>query len=173
MNAINQEIQSALASNEIERARAVFNAARQQGTADAETYYLASQIAIDTDQRRVFLEKAVELNPFHTIAYQNLQLIRNSSSSLPASPVPTPAGNSHVEAQKTSQPVGWIIATLLLAVVSLVFIPILTGGLAIFCAYKVSQQDKALGQIFMVVAIIALILGLGFGFLMGMASVGM
>lgn len=135
MNSINQAFQSALATNEIERARQVFNVG-QQGTADVETYYLASQIAIDTGQRRVFLENAVELNPFHTLAYQNLQALRNSSSPVPSGTILGHQDSSLRPAQKISQPLGWIIATLVLAVASLVFIPILTAGLSIFCAYK-------------------------------------
>lgn len=39
----------------------------------AETYYLASQVAVVHAQRRHFLEKAIELNPFHEEAHQALQ----------------------------------------------------------------------------------------------------
>lgn len=39
----------------------------------AETYYLASQVAVVHAQRRHFLEKAIELDPFHKEAHQALQ----------------------------------------------------------------------------------------------------
>jgi hypothetical protein len=63
MSSLNEQIRQAINSFDTESARLLLRDAMKE--ADAETYYLASKVAIDDEQKTEFLEKAVELDPFH------------------------------------------------------------------------------------------------------------
>jgi hypothetical protein len=87
-------IRSAIGHADVDKARELLRDALQNPTAD--TYYLASQVALNTSQQVQFLEKAIELDPFHQEAVDALagmQLNHKSASSaaghLPVE-VPTP-----------------------------------------------------------------------------------
>jgi hypothetical protein len=66
MSTLNADIQNAIDSNDIERARTLLRDALP--SADAETYYLASLVALNEGQKADFLKKALELDPFHVKA---------------------------------------------------------------------------------------------------------
>lgn len=70
MSGLNDEIRAALDAFDTEKARQLLRDAIKE--ADAETYYLASLAAIDDRQKNSFLEKALELDPFHAEAYTAL-----------------------------------------------------------------------------------------------------
>lgn len=74
---------------------------------------------------------------------------------------------------QSSPPTRWIIATFILAVLSLGIFPPLTGVLALFCAYKVYQQERGLGQVCMVVVGMALIVGVVVGAIWGAENIRM
>jgi len=81
--------------------------------ADAETYYLASQVALNDDQKRDFLQKAVDKDPFHATAYSALQQLKGLPiSAAPAVPeikstpselASVPAAQNPVESAQTSE----------------------------------------------------------------------
>ncbi|MBI1259440.1 MAG: hypothetical protein GC204_18385 [Chloroflexi bacterium] len=77
MSSLNAEIKAAIDASDVNRARQLLRDALKE--ADAETYYLASQVAVDDEQRREFLEKAVELDPFHGGARTALKQSGNSA----------------------------------------------------------------------------------------------
>jgi hypothetical protein len=58
-----EDIRDAIERAEVKKARELLRDALQNPTADA--YYLASQVALGQTQRAEFLEKALELDPFH------------------------------------------------------------------------------------------------------------
>lgn len=66
MSTLNADIQNAIDSNDIESARTLLRDALQ--APDAETYYLASLVALNDDQKTDFLKKALERDPFHVKA---------------------------------------------------------------------------------------------------------
>jgi hypothetical protein len=63
MSSKNSEIKVAIDSFDTAKARDLLREALSE--ANAETYYLASRVAIDETQKKEFLEKAIALDPFH------------------------------------------------------------------------------------------------------------
>ena len=57
----------------------------------AEGYYLASQAAVNHGQRMEYLEKAIELDPFHQTAHDELASILPADMQAPARPVTSKA----------------------------------------------------------------------------------
>lgn len=95
MQSLHAEIRSAIAVNDLDRARDLLRQALQNSP-DAETYYLASQVALSDEQKREFLRKALELDPFHkeaNYAMERLKLLSRaplepiSSFSEPTAPL--------------------------------------------------------------------------------------
>lgn len=70
MSELNVRIRQAIDSFDVENARKLLRDALKE--ANAETYYLASLVALDDRQRQSFLEKALEIDPFHADAYTAL-----------------------------------------------------------------------------------------------------
>ncbi|MCL4253586.1 MAG: hypothetical protein KJ043_07395 [Anaerolineae bacterium] len=63
MSQLNPQIRAKIDSFDLDGARQLLRQALNE--ADAETYYLASQVALNDNQKRDFLQKAVQLDPFH------------------------------------------------------------------------------------------------------------
>ncbi len=80
MSELNTQIKEAIDSFDMSHARELLRDAMKE--ANAETYYLASLVALDDDQKREFLEKAVALDPFHEKARQSLKQM-NSVNNIP------------------------------------------------------------------------------------------
>ncbi|MFQ3673925.1 MAG: hypothetical protein SNJ83_10055 [Aggregatilineales bacterium] len=85
MSTLNQQIEKAIDSLDVDHARKLLREAMQD--ANAETYFLASKVALDDDQKRDFLEKAVSLDPFHEKARAALKMLRDQPSPALAAPV--------------------------------------------------------------------------------------
>ncbi|MDL1902936.1 RDD family protein [Anaerolineae bacterium CFX9] len=97
MSDLNEDIRAAIDTFDLARARELLRDALKE--ANAETYYLASRAALDEDQKRDFLEKAVALDPFHEKA--RLALKGNAPASAPAAQPTSPvsqAGTPHIVA---------------------------------------------------------------------------
>lgn len=75
MSHLNAEIRTALAAYDVERARELLRSALP--SADAETYYLAAQAALDKSQKIAFLEEALALDPFYPSARDELNTLHN------------------------------------------------------------------------------------------------
>lgn len=84
MSHLNSEIQDAIDAFDVDKARQLIRDALPE--ADAETYYLASQVALNDDQKQRFLEQAVEKDPFHEKADVELQKIKGNGSVVTAAP---------------------------------------------------------------------------------------
>ncbi len=78
MSSLNDQVKEAIDSFDMPRARELLRDALKQ--ADAETYYLASRVALDDEQKRDFLEKAVALDPFHEKARAALKALSGNTS---------------------------------------------------------------------------------------------
>lgn len=78
MSSLNEQIRQAINSFDTEGARLLLRDAMKE--ADAETYYLASKVALDDDQKTEFLKRAVELDPFHEKARAALKAISPASA---------------------------------------------------------------------------------------------
>lgn len=63
MSNLNHQIKQAIDSFDMTRARELLRDAMKD--ASAETYYLASLVALDHEQKQEFLQKAIALDPFH------------------------------------------------------------------------------------------------------------
>lgn len=72
MQGLHAQIRNAIAINDFERARDLLRQALRESP-DAETYYLASQVALSDEQKREFLSKALERDPFHKEARYALE----------------------------------------------------------------------------------------------------
>jgi hypothetical protein len=72
------EIQAAINVFDIEHARELLREALKTPT--AETYFLAAQVAINDFQKKQFLEKTLELDPFFEAADRELRQLQNLSS---------------------------------------------------------------------------------------------
>ena len=70
MSELNSQIKDAIDMFDTDKARTLLRDALKD--ANAETYYLASLVALDDRQRKMFLEKALEIDPFHANAYSAL-----------------------------------------------------------------------------------------------------
>lgn len=73
------EIQAAIESFDMERARELLREALKQNPS-ADIYYLAAQAAVNEGQKKVFLEKAVEVDPFHEKAIVEIQQMEKFST---------------------------------------------------------------------------------------------
>ncbi|MFN7210320.1 MAG: RDD family protein [Aggregatilineales bacterium] len=81
MRDLHAQIRNAIAINDLERARDLLRQALRESP-DAETYYLASQVALSDEQKRDFLGKALERDPFHKearYALERLNLLSRSA----------------------------------------------------------------------------------------------
>jgi hypothetical protein len=83
MSNLNDEIRAAIETSDVDRARALLREAFKNNP-DADTYYLASQVALNDDQKQKFLVKATEMDPFHSEAHAAL---RATAQNIPAQPV--------------------------------------------------------------------------------------
>lgn len=81
MSDFTSEIRTAIDSLDMERARELLREALKQNPS-AEIYYLASLAALNEQQKNQFLEKAIELDPFHKEA--NDELGKSKEVSAPA-----------------------------------------------------------------------------------------
>lgn len=75
----NSEIKKAIDSFDTETARSLLREALKE--ANAETYYLASLVAIDNEQKRVFLQKSVDIDPFFEKSHEALKGYANTNLS--------------------------------------------------------------------------------------------
>ncbi|MFV9507786.1 MAG: hypothetical protein AB4911_24825, partial [Oscillochloridaceae bacterium umkhey_bin13] len=89
MNPFNAQIKAAIEAHDVDQARALLREALQLEP-DAETYYLAAQVALTVEQQQSFLEKAIALDPFHAAADAALRQLRTAPGSLPSANAPTP-----------------------------------------------------------------------------------
>ncbi len=74
------EIEEAIASNDVSKARKLISAAIKNEP-DADIYYLASLVALDDNQKSNFINKALELDPFHE---ESNNLLEGKQSNLKA-----------------------------------------------------------------------------------------
>jgi len=71
---------------------------------DAETYYLASLVALSEDQRERFLQESLSLDPFYQPAVEALGSLRSTTGELQPDPhEDAPSVLSDVKAPKTGQ----------------------------------------------------------------------
>ncbi|MDX2138165.1 MAG: hypothetical protein SF123_08715 [Chloroflexota bacterium] len=84
---LNADIRDAIDGMYEERARELLREALKE--ADGETYYQASRVALDDNQKRMFLQKALDLDPFHARAYKEIQAltVRPVTATAPAQAV--------------------------------------------------------------------------------------
>ena len=84
----NAEISAAIDAADIGKARLLLREALRMP--DAETYYLASLVALSDEQQRDFLQRAIILDPFHPMATEALrtqgQTTCNMNSVMPLTP---------------------------------------------------------------------------------------
>lgn len=83
-----QLIKQAIEDNELEKARQLLRP-MLQNEPSSEVYYWASKVSVDQQQRQTFLEKAIELDPFHAEARKELKFIIDGDGAkvLPQKPV--------------------------------------------------------------------------------------
>lgn len=89
MSNLVSEIKTAIDSFDMERARELLREALKQNPS-ADVYYLASLAAVNEQQKKSFLEKAIELDPFHKDASNELQKNKKPSSAIRQSQPPQP-----------------------------------------------------------------------------------
>jgi|APSaa5957512622_1039677.scaffolds.fasta_scaffold231596_2 hypothetical protein len=73
--------------------------------------------------------------------------------------------------QNQQKPTGFMISSIVCSILALGVIPPLFGGLAIYFGYQAYKRDAGIGQVCMVIAGIALIVGVIFGALWGMENI--
>lgn len=78
MNKLLSDIRTAIDKFDMELARNLLKGALEQNPT-ADVYYLASLAAVSHKQKILFLEKAVELDPFHKEAKKEIQKYKESS----------------------------------------------------------------------------------------------
>lgn len=102
-----QQIYEALQESDFERARELLKVALQNPT--PEIYYCAAQAALNKQQKKSFLEKALALDPFYTPAAESLGKFREE-------PQEINKNSNHSETETTSKrtPFFLIIGTLLI-----------------------------------------------------------
>lgn len=126
----NSEIKKAIDTFDTETARSLLREALKE--ANAETYYLASLVALDDEQKNNFLKKAVELDPFHEKSHASLKGI---STSAPSSVITTPKKEINSDNSQSSAPASDINQFIMATVqsesdsIAMNIIPIETGFL--------------------------------------------
>lgn len=83
------EIRSTIRRGEAERARQMLRT-KLMSNPTAELYYLASQVAINEEQRRDFLDKTLALDPDHADARRDLQALERGETPRPPQAAPPP-----------------------------------------------------------------------------------
>jgi hypothetical protein len=86
---LNADIRDAIENLYHDRARELIREALKD--ANAETYFLASQVALDDAQSRSFLQKALDLDPFYAPAYKAMQAFKPKEMVQAPAPAPSTA----------------------------------------------------------------------------------
>lgn len=73
--------------------------------------------------------------------------------------------------QSPKKPIGFMISSIACSMLALGVVPPLFGGLAIFLGYQAYKRDAGIGQVCMIIAGIALIVGVVSGALWGMENI--
>jgi hypothetical protein len=113
-------VQEALDAGRLEDARELLRELLK--TPDAETYYIAAQAAVTEQQKRDFLLKAIEIDPFHTKAHKALE-----SAKAP----PAPSVKSDAVASRSPKPHRGIPRAGLLVLAAAIIAIIVVGGLLV------------------------------------------
>lgn len=112
------EIQTAIDNFQMDEARQLLREELQQNPT-AETYFLASQAAKTHGQRVAFLEKTLDLDPFHQAAHDELMGIMPHDTAFPTTP----------EAQPTRKPKAKNMPNYALASIGKRFLALLIDGI--------------------------------------------
>jgi uncharacterized RDD family membrane protein YckC len=84
------DVQQALQAAELETARELLRGYLETEPDSAEAWYLAAQAAVNDKQRRYFLEKAVEFDPLHAEAGNELHALLRAAGEFAPAPKPQP-----------------------------------------------------------------------------------
>ncbi|MDX2139570.1 MAG: hypothetical protein SF123_15905 [Chloroflexota bacterium] len=133
MSKLNNEIRQRIDSFDIEGARALLRQAVSD--ANAETYYLASLVALDTKQAQRFLEKCLTLDPKHNDARHKLRELSPSEKPQATSPKVTRNSPTQAEYTLTKTSCVWIES----AIVS-------TNGEMTITNQRIKFEEKFLGM---------------------------
>jgi hypothetical protein len=95
-----QEIRDAINNFDVDHARELLRDAMK--SPNAETYYLASMVAFDENQKKNFLEKALEIDPFHEEAYRALN---GAQTQAKAASETTPPADEPITPPEAKEPV--------------------------------------------------------------------
>lgn len=105
MSELNTEIRNAIDTMNVDQARQLLRDALKNP--DAETYYLASLVALNDKQKQEFLDKAIELDPFFDEAHKELKKLNKPVQTASQKPASTTTVAPHATtnvAQSVSQP---------------------------------------------------------------------
>ncbi len=103
MSELNSQIKQRISANNIEGARQLLHDALPP-QANAETYYLGSLVAVNDDQKRDFLFRALAMDPSHSQAHQALNMMNSGMNpNMPQSGY----GQPPVPYQQNMPPVGY------------------------------------------------------------------
>ena len=69
--------------------------------------------------------------------------------------------------ETTKTPVGWLVSSFVLAILSMGVLPPIFVGLALYCSYRVYKKDQRMGQVCMTIAGLCLIIGVVVGAIIG------
>src|SRR5688572_18968540 len=88
------DVRQALQEAELETARELLRGYLETEPDSAEAWYLAAQAAVNEKQRRYFLEKAVECDPLHADAGNELHALVRAAGEVSPMPKPQPQPKS-------------------------------------------------------------------------------
>jgi uncharacterized RDD family membrane protein YckC len=98
------DVRQAIAEEKLDQARDLLREHIKQEPDSAEVWYLAAQAAINEAQRRAFLEKAVEIDPLHAYAANELyDLLHPQSAVILSEPQVNVAENYDFDAPETTE----------------------------------------------------------------------
>jgi uncharacterized RDD family membrane protein YckC len=122
-----KEIQTAIDNFQMDKARRLVHEELQDNPS-ADAYYLGSQAAANHGQRVEYLERTIELDPFHQIAHDELASLLTAGMNVTT--VPTPSDSPKPKAKNTPHyvlaPIGkrflaLFIDTIILGVITVVY----------------------------------------------------
>ncbi|MGJ3237218.1 MAG: RDD family protein [Anaerolineae bacterium] len=148
MNEALQPIQEAIANGQDGLARNLLRVQLEKYPDDANLWYWAAQVAVNDRQRRAFLEKAVQIDPLHHSAANEIYLM--DTPQVQTAPVstqgehPTPTAKSRsASASFTRRAIGTTVDFLIVSVLSY---PFLALGLSVFAPNVVPTFDNLINQ---------------------------
>ena len=149
------DVRQALAQAEVEAARDLLRGYLENEPDSAEAWYLAAQAAVNEKQRQYFLEKAVECDPLHADAANELHALLRPAGEVSPKPQAQPKPNL-IPAPLLNRAAAFVLDTVLLMVMTYFL-----GNIATLLT-NAANNPQAIGQMLLLWMLFSTIAYIGY-----------